>query len=320
MRQDTEEIQPSGPITNIEVKAFNEENVSQHSNDLLHSGEDRIQLKELMKLCTKLAGFKQIIDFLNAHPIKYALTVNPTIYISCVEQFWGAAKVKNINREAQLYAKVDGKKVVISKASIRRDLWFGDEGGIDYLPNETIFEQLSLMGAKTTTWNEFTSTIAYAVICLATDQKFNFSKYIFNSMPRALKKKSFAEIKELFDKAMERINSFVDFRTELVEESIKKDEPEIAQESKLKRCFEIVLDNGDDVTTDATPLSSKSPTIFDYKIYKEGRKSLFQIIKADVQMLQLLKVKTAERVSTVKEWIKTEDWIKIDWRSRKLTR
>nr|GFA81882.1 hypothetical protein [Tanacetum cinerariifolium] len=54
--------------------------------------------------------------------------------------------VKNINGEAQLHAKVDGKKVVISEASIRRDLRFGDEGGIDCLPNETIFEQLTLMG------------------------------------------------------------------------------------------------------------------------------------------------------------------------------
>nr|GEX94028.1 hypothetical protein [Tanacetum cinerariifolium] len=36
--------------------------------------------------------------------------------------------------------------------------------------------------------------------------------------------------------------------------------------------------------------------------------------------VQLLKIKNAERVSTIKEWIKTEDWIKIDWRSRILTR
>nr|GEU62237.1 retrovirus-related Pol polyprotein from transposon TNT 1-94 [Tanacetum cinerariifolium] len=43
--------------------------------------------------------------------------------------------VKNINGEAQLHAKVDGKKVVISEASIRKDLQFGDEGGIDCLPN-----------------------------------------------------------------------------------------------------------------------------------------------------------------------------------------
>nr|GEY56928.1 hypothetical protein [Tanacetum cinerariifolium] len=60
---------------------------------------------------------------------------------------------------------------VIFEASIRRDLRFGDEGGIDCLPNETIFEQLSLIG-----------TIASAVICLDTNQKFNFSKYIFDSM------------------------------------------------------------------------------------------------------------------------------------------
>nr|GEV30744.1 retrotransposon protein, putative, unclassified [Tanacetum cinerariifolium] len=83
---------------------------------------------------------------------------------------------KNINGEAQIHAKVDGKKVIISEASIRRDLRFGDEGGIDCLPNETIFKQLTLMG----------NTIAYAVICLATNQKFNFSKYIFDSMVKHL--------------------------------------------------------------------------------------------------------------------------------------
>nr|GFB23831.1 hypothetical protein [Tanacetum cinerariifolium] len=38
----------------------------------------------------------------------------------------------------------------------------------------------------TTAWNEFSSTIASAVICLATDQKFNFFKYIFDSMVKNL--------------------------------------------------------------------------------------------------------------------------------------
>ncbi|GJT91769.1 hypothetical protein Tco_1080614 [Tanacetum coccineum] len=41
---------------------------------------------------TESDGFEQIVDFLNAHPIKYALTVNPTIYTSCIEQFWATAK------------------------------------------------------------------------------------------------------------------------------------------------------------------------------------------------------------------------------------
>nr|GEZ34930.1 hypothetical protein [Tanacetum cinerariifolium] len=111
--------------------------------------------------------------------------------------------------------------------------------------------------------------------------------------PRALKNKYFVEIKELFDKAMIRINNFVDFRTKMVEENSKKAEEssskragdELEQESakkhkvdddqeaaKLKRCLEIVPDDEDDVTIDATPLSSKSPTIIDYKIHKEGRK------------------------------------------------
>nr|GEX89617.1 hypothetical protein [Tanacetum cinerariifolium] len=95
--------------------------------------------------------------------------------------------------------------------------------------------------------------------------------------PKALKNKSIADIKELFDKAMERINSFVDFKTELVEEKRSKKQKieDVNESAKLKRCLEIVPDDGDEVTIDATPLSSKSPTIVDYKIYKEWRKSFF---------------------------------------------
>nr|GEV38282.1 ribonuclease H-like domain-containing protein [Tanacetum cinerariifolium] len=55
---------------------------------------------------------------------------------------------KNINGKAQIHAKVDGKKVIINEATIRRDLKFQDEGGVDFLSNEVIFEQLTLMGKK----------------------------------------------------------------------------------------------------------------------------------------------------------------------------
>nr|GEZ12162.1 hypothetical protein [Tanacetum cinerariifolium] len=41
-------------------------------------------------------GFEQILDFLNARPIRYALTVNPTVYAPCVKQFWTTAKVKMV--------------------------------------------------------------------------------------------------------------------------------------------------------------------------------------------------------------------------------
>ncbi|GJR15946.1 hypothetical protein Tco_0798598 [Tanacetum coccineum] len=72
-------------------------------------------------------GFEEIVNFLNAHPIRYALTVNPTIYISCIEQFWSTGVVKTINGEVQLHVLVDGKKIIISEASVRRDLKLEDE-------------------------------------------------------------------------------------------------------------------------------------------------------------------------------------------------
>ncbi|GKC22128.1 hypothetical protein Tco_1024278 [Tanacetum coccineum] len=165
----------------------------------------------------KSDGFEQIVDFLNAQPIRYALTVNPTIYISCIEQFWSTGVVKTTNGEVQLHALVDGKKIIISEASVRRDLKLEDGEGIDCLPNSTIFEQLALMGfekilqkltfykpffspqwkflihnvlqclsLKTTAWNEFSSTMTSDIICLATNQKFNLSKYFFESMVRNL--------------------------------------------------------------------------------------------------------------------------------------
>ncbi|GJT17662.1 hypothetical protein Tco_0876368 [Tanacetum coccineum] len=109
-------------------------------------------------------GFKQIVDFLNAHPIKYALTVNPTIYTSCIEQFWSTVKAKTINGEVQLHALVDGKKIIVTESTVRRELQLEDAEGVDCLLNSTIFEQLPLMGAKTTAWNEFSSTMASAII------------------------------------------------------------------------------------------------------------------------------------------------------------
>ncbi|GJU09262.1 hypothetical protein Tco_1125692 [Tanacetum coccineum] len=43
-------------------------------------------------------------------------------------------------------AKVDGKPVSISEASIRRDLLFDEVDGIDSLPNQAIFDAIQLMG------------------------------------------------------------------------------------------------------------------------------------------------------------------------------
>ncbi|GKA50411.1 putative ribonuclease H-like domain-containing protein [Tanacetum coccineum] len=135
----------------------------------------------------------QIVDFLNASSIKYALIVIRTIYASCIEQFWSTAKAKTVNGEVQLQALVDGKKIVVTEASLTLM-------GYEKLSQKLTFYKaffspqwkflihtiLQCLSAKTTAWNEFSSTMASAIICLANKQKFNFSKYIFESMMKNL--------------------------------------------------------------------------------------------------------------------------------------
>ncbi|GKB91297.1 hypothetical protein Tco_0963569 [Tanacetum coccineum] len=108
-----------------------------------------------------------------------------------------------------------------------------------------------------------------------------------------LKSKGFDSIQEMFDKAFKRVNTFEDFRTELVEGKEKRAGAELVQEStkkqkveddkettKIKKLMEIIPDE-EEVAIDAIPLAVKSPSIVDWKIHKEGRKSYYQIIRAD---------------------------------------
>ncbi|GJX08285.1 hypothetical protein Tco_0196217 [Tanacetum coccineum] len=154
------------------------ETTSKQSNDppLLRgytprSGEDSLNLLELMELCTT---------------IRYALTVNPTIYTSCIQQFWATARAQMVNGVCQIQALIDKKKLIITETSIMSDLHLEGAGGTDCLPTATIFEELAQMGAKSTAWNEFSSTMASLIICLATNQRFNLSKYIFDAMVKHL--------------------------------------------------------------------------------------------------------------------------------------
>nr|GEY16612.1 hypothetical protein [Tanacetum cinerariifolium] len=62
-------------------------------------------------------GFDQIMDFFNAHTIQYALV---------------------------LRALIDGKKVVVSKDIIQRDIHLDNADGVKCLPNEEIFKALAL--------------------------------------------------------------------------------------------------------------------------------------------------------------------------------
>ncbi|GJW37600.1 putative ribonuclease H-like domain-containing protein [Tanacetum coccineum] len=90
--------------------------------------------------------FHEVIDFLQRSYISHALTVSPVVSTTFVEQFWTSAKSKTINNVRHITAKVAGKLVSISEASIRTDLLFNDADGIDTLPNQAIFDAIQLMG------------------------------------------------------------------------------------------------------------------------------------------------------------------------------
>nr|GEY74426.1 hypothetical protein [Tanacetum cinerariifolium] len=91
-------------------------------------------------------GFDQIINFLYGSSIRYALTVNPNIYVSCIKQFWTSVSVNKVNDVLRLQALVDKKRVIITEATIRDALRLDNAEGIDCLPNEEIFTELARMG------------------------------------------------------------------------------------------------------------------------------------------------------------------------------
>ncbi|GKA62824.1 hypothetical protein Tco_0762343 [Tanacetum coccineum] len=163
---------------------------------------------------TGSAGFHQIIDFINRSHIRYALTKKPEVCVSIIKQFWRTAEsMTDDDGTVKIQATVDGHSLSITEASLRRHLKLDDQEGLVSLPTTEIFAQLALMGyatesdkltfqkgafspqwrflihhvlhclsPKKTAWEQFSSNIAAAVVCLATNRRFNFSRLIFNHM------------------------------------------------------------------------------------------------------------------------------------------
>nr|GFC27593.1 hypothetical protein [Tanacetum cinerariifolium] len=128
---------------------------------------------------------------------------------ACLSKFLlsGKSDVKRMGDVTRLQALVDKKKIVISEDAIREILQLDDAEGVVCLPNDEIFTGLAQMGyekpstkltfykaffssqwkflihtilqslsAKRTSWNEFSTAKASAVICLSKGQRFNFSR------------------------------------------------------------------------------------------------------------------------------------------------
>ncbi|GJT40413.1 hypothetical protein Tco_0940278 [Tanacetum coccineum] len=112
------------------------------------------------------SNFHEIVDFLASSSIHHALTVSPPIYTSYIEQFWNTASSQTANDVKQIDVTVDSKAVVVTEASIRSSLLFNDADAL-FSPQWKflIHTILHCLCSKSTSWNEFSTNIALAVIC-----------------------------------------------------------------------------------------------------------------------------------------------------------
>nr|GEW08171.1 hypothetical protein [Tanacetum cinerariifolium] len=149
-----------------------------------------------------------------ASSLRYALTAKPTVYVSYIRQFCSTARIETTEEGTKILATVDGIVRTVSESSLSRNLKLRDEAGISSLPDAKLFKNLTLMGynislnqkftfqkgqfshqwkylihtimqclsPKSTGFNEFSSNIATALVCLDTNRTYNFSKIIFDGL------------------------------------------------------------------------------------------------------------------------------------------
>ncbi|GJU11070.1 hypothetical protein Tco_1133466 [Tanacetum coccineum] len=127
--------------------------------------------------------YHQILDFLGASHIRYALTNDPVIFDSLVKQFWSTATLRSPELgPTAILATIDETPYTINEESVRSQLQLADDGGIYDLPIVEIYSGMDNLGTKSGSWDQFGSSIVVALICLSDGRRFNWSSYIFKGM------------------------------------------------------------------------------------------------------------------------------------------
>nr|GEU55594.1 retrovirus-related Pol polyprotein from transposon TNT 1-94 [Tanacetum cinerariifolium] len=180
--------------------------------------------------------------------IKYALTVNLNIYVSCIKQFWTSVAVKKVNDVTRLQAIVDKKKVVITKALIRDALHLDDAEGIECLPNEEVFAELARMG-----YEKPSTKLTFYKAKQVGDLSSHSTKY---TSP-ALTQKVFANMRRV-GKGFSRVETLL-FEGMIVELHVAEGADEVHDEGVL---VVGVTDEGDvSAANDEVPTAVEEPSI-----------------------------------------------------------
>nr|GFD40949.1 hypothetical protein [Tanacetum cinerariifolium] len=97
-----------------------------------------------------------MVDFIAASPLRYALTIKPTVFVSNIRQFWSTTRIETTDEGTHILATVDGIQRTVSEASLRRNLKLRDEDGIVSIPDTELFENLIQMGYNISQNQKFT--------------------------------------------------------------------------------------------------------------------------------------------------------------------
>ncbi|GJU00638.1 putative ribonuclease H-like domain-containing protein [Tanacetum coccineum] len=160
----------------------NESTICIVRNPVFHSKTKHIEIRHHF---IRYSNEKKLIQMIK-------IQIDKNVADLLTKAFDATVKMKTVNGEQQLQALVDRKKIIITEATVRKDLQLKDANGVDYLPNAIIFEQLTLIGheklsQKLTFYKAFFSPQwKFLIHTISTNQKLNFSKYIFESMVKNL--------------------------------------------------------------------------------------------------------------------------------------
>nr|GEW67248.1 copia protein [Tanacetum cinerariifolium] len=294
--------QDSGNINKTQSKATPNESSSQGTDlgvNIPRRDKDSLKLKELMELCTNLQN--RGLDLENTKTTQ-------------------ALEIDSLKRRV--------KKLEKKKRSSFKEVSVVDEVNAVSTATTTTITIDDITLAKALMEIKSAKPKADKVVIQELEQAWDDIQAKIDSdyqLPQGLQEE---EQEELTDEEKERlVNTIIDYKTELVVESLKEAEAEVTEGSskrageelehenakkqkmgddkesvELKQCLEIVLKVKDDVTIDATPLSSKSSTIVDYKIHKKGRKAISKFLELMERIVRIKRLLDDLEVTAVKSF------------------
>ncbi|GJR51988.1 hypothetical protein Tco_1153837 [Tanacetum coccineum] len=234
-KKDTQIPQSNVSSDNLADEVVNEENVSKHSNDPLLNSEDRLKLEELMALCTNLQN--KVLD------LEHTKTTQ-ALEIDSLKRRVKKLEKKQSQESQGLEDCTMGWSKLLAKVKIRLRLDYElaqrlqakEQEELTIKEKSKLFQQLlekrrkhfAAKRAEERRNKPPTKAQQRSIMC-------TYLKNMAGWKPKDLKTKSFANVQELFDKAMKRVNTFVDMDTELVGDSeVRAESSEIKEESSSK--------------------------------------------------------------------------------------